>query len=202
MFFCFAHVFFLSAGRLATMRPVLLLLLASSVLGQGLISALKRQDSLGLLYTYVTQNANLTNLLNTANNFTFLAPSDDAIKQWLAGKGSAVPSAEEIEATITYHLLQGGWPTVLFSTTPQFVASSLRDARYTNVTTGQAVELVLAGNGPQFISGDRDVSTLKLGVSPTSINKWRLQILTLCRMLSLSAVSFTLSTVCSLFRKT
>ncbi len=147
------------------MKPLWLLVFVPRVLGQALISALQEhQDTLGTLNYHISNSRVLTQLLSTANNFTFLAPSNDAFDERLASKGSAVPSADEIDATLTYHLLHGGFPTVSFSQEPQFVASNLTDSRFANTTTGQAVELVLANNGAQFISGNKSISTVELPV--------------------------------------
>ncbi|KAH9218597.1 FAS1 domain-containing protein [Leptodontidium sp. 2 PMI_412] len=145
------------------MGPLWLLTLLPGVIGQTLISVLKEHDdTLGTLNFYIAKSRSLTTLLSTANNFTFLAPSNEAFDEWLINKGSTPLSADEIDATLAYHLLHGGFPTVAFTTNPHFVPTNLTDLRFANVTTGQTVELQLAENGARFVSGNKSVSTVKL----------------------------------------
>lgn len=88
----------------------------------------------------------------------------EAFKKWLAEQGSA-PRQDVIDATITYHLLHGGFPTVLFTSKPQFVPSAMTTTAFANVTTGQAVELISSGKTSQLITGSKTVSTITSPVS-------------------------------------
>ncbi|KAE8441548.1 hypothetical protein EG329_004856 [Mollisiaceae sp. DMI_Dod_QoI] len=139
---------------------LLYFLMFEQVLGQALLSILQSTPAtLSTLNSFINSSTTLKSLLSTANNFTFLAPNNDAFKNWLAEQGST-PSQDIIDATITYHLLNGGFPTVLFSSTPRIVPSNLKDPKFANVTTGQAVELLSAGKASEFISGSKTVSTI------------------------------------------
>jgi hypothetical protein len=111
----------------------------------------------------------LYNLLNTAKNFTFLAPMNDAIARWiLQSQGNSTPSADVIEATLSYHIFNGSWPTVDFKDEPQFAATSLTNTSYSNVTIfpgGQLVEVIDgSGEDPEIISSNKTVTTISAKV--------------------------------------
>jgi uncharacterized surface protein with fasciclin (FAS1) repeats len=148
------------------MKSLVLLALASQTAGQALLSVLQTKPGvLDTLKSYINSSTTLTKLLTSANNFTFLAPSNSAFQSWIATRGSVALSQNEVEATLTYHLLHGGFPTVSFSTTPEFVNSNLTNANFANVTQGQAVELIAASTGAQFISGNKSVTSILTDVS-------------------------------------
>jgi hypothetical protein len=98
-----------------------------------------------------------------------LAPTNDAIAEWvLQEHGNSTPSADVIEATLSYRILNGSWPTVDFKDEPQFVATSLTNTSYSKVTTypgGQRVELVDGSGGdPEIISSNKTVTTISAKV--------------------------------------
>ncbi|TVY78341.1 Fasciclin-like arabinogalactan protein [Lachnellula suecica] len=124
-----------------------------------LLQAIGNYPQLSTLNTYITNSSNVTNLLSNANNFTFLAPSNTAIADFLTGTKDNVLTEGLLEATVQYSLLRGGYPKLSFTTAPQFPATSLSNASYTNVTAGQAVELLLDSNGaPQIMSGNKSTA--------------------------------------------
>jgi uncharacterized surface protein with fasciclin (FAS1) repeats len=122
---------------------------------------LQSYPELSTLYNYVNGNGstNGTGLLGNANNFTFLAPSNTAINNYLANNPDAL-TKDLVDALLQYSLLNGGYPSLSFTNNSQFVASNLNNASYANVTGGQAVELILNANGePMIITGNKSVST-------------------------------------------
>ncbi|KAL3424180.1 Fasciclin-like arabinogalactan protein-like protein 7 [Phlyctema vagabunda] len=135
----------------------------ASLISQGacisLLGVLQSYPELSSLYSYVNASANSTGLLATANNFTFLAPSNAAIKSFInQNPDTLTPSL--FDATVEYSLLQGGYPSLSFTDTPIFVPSYLANGSFTNVTGGQAVELVSGSDGVlETITGNRSVST-------------------------------------------
>jgi uncharacterized surface protein with fasciclin (FAS1) repeats len=133
-------------------------------LPSSLIPTLQSYSELSTLYSYVNSSTKLYNLLNTAKNFTFLAPTNNAIAEWiLQTQGNSTPSADVMEATLSYHILNGSWPTVEFRDAPQFVATSLTNASYSNVTIfpgGQRVQLVDGSGVPEIISSNKTVTTI------------------------------------------
>lgn len=136
----------------------LLLLLATQVSGQNIFSVLATHEELSTLNFHLNASTTLSKLLSTANNFTFLAPSNTAFDAWF-GQGG-LPS-DEIEATLMYHFLNGGFPTLDFSQQPQFAVTHLDNNTYANVTGGQVVEVVADLLGaPQFLSGNRTATTI------------------------------------------
>ena len=131
-----------------------------------LLQVLQSYSELSTLYSYINGSSNLTSLVSNPNNFTFLAASNDAIESFIVQNPNTL-TADLLEATLQYSLLKGGYPTLSFSNTPQFVASNLVNATYANVTGGQAVELSLDSSGtPQVVSGNRSISTSTSTVGP------------------------------------
>ena len=123
------------------------------------LQAIQSYPQLSTLQNYINASSNFTSLLSSANNFTFLAPSNDAFATF-ANQNQNITNKDLLEATLQYSLLQGGFPTLSFSKTPQFVASNLVNATYSNVTGGQRAELVLGSDGtPQVVTSNQSIST-------------------------------------------
>jgi hypothetical protein len=93
-----------------------------------------------------TQLSNLSNLVksfpaldqqfNSADDFTFLAPTNDAISLWLATNRSR----DYIQAVLQYHLLNGTYTSASVPSKPVFIPSTLTNTSYCNVTGGQRVK--------------------------------------------------------------
>ena len=123
-----------------------------------LLGVLQNQPELSTLYGYVNASSNGSSLLGSANNFTFLAPSNKAIANLLARDPTAL-SKNVLDATLQYSLLHGGYPSLSFTNTSQFVTTNLNNASYANVTGGQRIELLLGSNGePHIVSGNKSIS--------------------------------------------
>lgn len=133
------------------------------VLPSSIIPTLQSYSQLSTLYSYVNGSTKLYNLLASATNFTFLAPTNDAFTSWNSSNGN-VTSADAIEAALSYHLLNGSWPTADFSSTPQFAPTNLNNASYSNVTiapAGQRVEVITGSSGdPEFVSSNKNVTSI------------------------------------------
>ncbi|KAE9364556.1 FAS1 domain-containing protein [Stipitochalara longipes BDJ] len=124
-----------------------------------LLQVLQTYPQLSSLNVLVNSSANATALLANGNNFTFLAPSNDAISKFNS-QNPGVLNSSQILPYIQYGLLKGGYPTLSITKAPQFIQSNLSDPTYANVTGGQAVELVVGSDGtPEFISGNGSIST-------------------------------------------
>ena len=137
------------------------------------LAVLQSYSELSTLYAYVNSSPNLTSLLSSPNNFTFLATSNTAISNFLFQNPNHL-TADLLEATLQYSLLRGGYPTLSFSNTPQFVESNLVNASYTNVTGGQRVELLLDSSGkPQIVTGNKSISTSTSTVRSKSLKSPR-----------------------------
>lgn len=143
------------------------LLLVKYALCVPLIQVLQQIEVLSSLNGYIANSTRLTNVLATADNFTLLAPSDTAFDKWLGQSGT--PKAEaDIEETLLYHLLHGGFPTIGITAVPQFASSNLPNGVVANVTGGQVVEAVTDSTGtPQFLSGNKTASTISSAVRYT-----------------------------------
>jgi len=124
-----------------------------------LLQVIQSYPELSTLNAYLSNNTNATNLLSSANNFTFLAPNNAAIGNFVA-QNPNILTADLLEATLQYSLLRGGYPKLSFNGTPQFVESNLVNASYANVTGGQRVELALGDNGtPEAVTGNKSTSS-------------------------------------------
>lgn len=133
---------------------------------QSLLSILSSTPgTFSTLNSFINSSATVKNLLSTANNFTFLAPSNDAVKKWLATQGSTPPAQDLIDATLSYHLIDGGFPTVLFSSKPKFISSKLDNSTFANVTNGQVVELLQNGKTSELLTGSKTQSAITSAVS-------------------------------------
>jgi hypothetical protein len=142
-----------------------LLLLPSQAVAQTILSVLGAQSDLSMLNSFIDSSPAISRLLSTANNFTFLAPSNTAINAWLAAPGTTSLTTDDVEALISYHLLHGTFPVASFSQNPLFPNSNLNNVTFENVTNGQTVELLQISNGPSLLSGNATVSTISKAVS-------------------------------------
>lgn len=141
------------------------LVCVSQVQSQALLSVLQDHSELSTFNHYVNASRTLSKLLSSADNVTLLAPSNSAFDTWLTAQSPA-PTNDEIEALIEYHLIHGGFPTVSFSQQPQFVGSFLTNNSYTNVTSGQRLELVTGTAGDlEIVSGNKSVSGITTPVN-------------------------------------
>ena len=165
------------------------------VLPASLLDTIQSTSQLSTLNTWINKSTTLYNLFNSANAFTFLAPNNDALTSWTASQGNV--SLDVMEATLSYHLLQGSYPMVNFKDTAQFAPSYLTNANYSNVTispSGQRVEYILEGSNPQFLSNNKTT----IGVA-TKVCRSRIQILAqllICIGCHLSRRSYTDSQLC------
>lgn len=142
---------------------LLLSILPSLASSQTIPQILSLHSQLSSLSSYVNSFPSFAQQLKTADNFTFLAPTNDAFSTWLAGNRSR----DYIEATLTYHLLNGTYPSVELTATPLFIPSALTNKSYCNVTGGQRVKAFNDGNAV-FGSALETNSTVVTAVSENS----------------------------------
>ncbi|KAH8811280.1 FAS1 domain-containing protein [Xylogone sp. PMI_703] len=139
---------------------VILSTLAAQCSSLFILSTIANRPELSTLQSYVKQLPELSALLSQADNYTYFAPTDTAFQKWFSAADPA-PTLDEIEATLTYCLVHGIYPVASFTKSPQFVSSFLVNATYTNVTSGQTLELVLNNNSvPYVMSGLRSNSSI------------------------------------------
>lgn len=158
------------------------LALASGTFGAVVLTVLDQTEELSALNSYVTNSSILTKLLSSADNFTFLAPSNAAIEEWLSSSDTL--TTDVIDTTLTYHLLHGRFPTLSFTPEPQFVHSFLENITYANVTGGQVVELLSQNGQAQVGSGNKSISTI---ASPAVSNQTKINIQRLELMIRLGS---------------
>lgn len=77
---------------------------------------------------------------------------------------AAATMPDAVTALLTYHVLNGVFPSSAFTSTPAFAPTLLTNASYTNVTGGQRVEGVLTGGKVVLYSGLRSNSTVVTAV--------------------------------------
>ena len=139
---------------------ILLLLLVAHGSAITLLEVLQTYPQLSTLSSLVNASSNATSLLANATDFTFLAPSNSAIQSYNGANANNTLTGDLFEANLQYSLLQGGYSTLSFSNTSQFVTSHLTNTSYTNVTGGQVVDLVLDYYGtPSAVTGNKNTST-------------------------------------------
>lgn len=117
------------------------LLFPAVVVSQRIPDILSSNPQLSSLASYVASFPRLAQQFKTADNFTFLAPTNEAFATWLRGNHSS----DYIEATLTYHLLNGSHPSASLSSTPLFIPTALTNTTYCNVTGGQRVKALNDG---------------------------------------------------------
>ena len=149
---------------LSSQAPWWLFALANQACGLSLLETLAEYPELSILTTKVKANPVLASLLGDADGFTFFAPSNTAIETFQEAQLNLTTDAT-FQAIIQYSLIKGGFPRVSFTNESQFLPSNLVDAKYSNVTGGQVVELIENDGRPQVISGNQSVSTLTTSVS-------------------------------------
>jgi len=127
-----------------------------------LMITLGMNPGLSTLVQYINSSATLSNLLANPENATFLAPTNEAFTTWLNATNNR--TQDEIDATLSYHLLKGNYPTVEFTNGPQFEPTYLNNYSYANVTVapgGQRVKYMSGSNGqPEIFSNNKTASTI------------------------------------------
>lgn len=136
---------------------------------RSLLDVLQAYPELSTLQSYVNASSTATSLLANASDFTFLAPNNVAIENFINTNPNGLTD-DLLQATLQYSLLQDGFPALSITNNSQFVVSDLNNASYTNVTSGQVVELLADSTGtPQAVTGNKSISTLTTTVSPKSV---------------------------------
>lgn len=110
------------------------------------------------LQSYVEQLPQLSAELSKVDNYTLLAPTNEAFDSWL-GEANPQPTLDDIEATLYYHLLHGIYPVASFTSLPKFTASFLTNSSYTNVTAGQTAQLSQDSRNFQLIRSGNGTNT-------------------------------------------
>ncbi|KAM5361057.1 hypothetical protein ACJA88_014603 [Fusarium oxysporum] len=135
-----------------------------------LIAALDSENStLSELNGLLRAQPSLLRDLGRVRNVTILAPSNDAIEEFLNDTAVARlvesdPSA--IAAILQYHVLNGTYYARNLTDTPAFVPTLLNNATYANVTGGQRVEVVADNDTVSIYSGLRQ----QANVTQTDLN--------------------------------
>ena len=134
-----------------------------STIAQNISQVLTQYTQLSSLSAIIANSSALSTQLDAADNFTFLAPSNDAITAWTQSS----PSDTSIDAVLAYHLLSDVINIVNFDAShrhipPYFIPSALNDSTYTNVTGGQRVGMYYIGEMGQveFQSGNKTISQI------------------------------------------
>ena len=143
--------------------PTLLLFLVRLANAQSILDVLSSQSSLSKVTSLIASLPQFSKQLNNSYEFTFLAPSNDAIATWLI---SSSPSNDTIEATLKYHLLDVTLASAEITERPVFWVTALNNTTQTNETFssyGPRLEAV-DDNGPLFISGNKSESRIETQV--------------------------------------
>lgn len=133
-------------GLLIACFQVSALVGAQTIPREPILNILSTHPQLSGLSTLVNSLPLLVQQFNSADNFTFLAPTNNAISSWLATNRSS----DYIQATLQYHLLNGTFPSASITSMPKFIPTALTNHSYCNVTGGQRVK---ASNNGHLLFG-------------------------------------------------
>lgn len=100
----------------------------------------------------IQSNPTLNESLSTARNITILAPSNEAFSTFL-NASSAAPSTDVVAALLSYHVLNGTYPSSSVTNTSTIIPTLLNNSTYTNVTGGQVVSAITNGSDVVITSG-------------------------------------------------
>jgi uncharacterized surface protein with fasciclin (FAS1) repeats len=129
---------------------------------QGLFVSLAQHSELNNLATQIKSFPRLFQAFGNADNFTLIAPTNGALSTWL----STNRSRDLLEATLTYHLLQGTYASDSLKDRPKFIPTALTNTSFANVTGGQRVKAF--NNGHVFLeSGFQNYSNV---ITPVSLS--------------------------------
>ena len=118
-----------------------------------LTSLLTSMPDLSNLTTYVSLFPDIVSMLDSAHNITILAPSNEAFAKIANISGLSLNDTGLIEATLTYHILNGTYMADQITEMPMFIHTALMNSTYSNVTGGQVVEAVMMDNMVTIFSG-------------------------------------------------
>ncbi|KAI9708946.1 MAG: hypothetical protein M1820_003640 [Bogoriella megaspora] len=138
-----------------------LLLTALFANAQSVLDVLSSQPDLSRVTSLIAGFPQFSKRLNASFDFTFLAPSDDAIAVWL---NSSALSDGFIQATLEYHLVDATMPSADIVGQPNFYFTALNDTAYTNITFDGFSQLFEAidDDGALFISGNKSESRIEV----------------------------------------
>ncbi|KAI1157963.1 FAS1 domain-containing protein [Nemania serpens] len=136
-----------------------------------LTDALAGENStLSSLNAYLQQNPQLLQSIGNAQNVTILAPNNDAVNAAINNTDYSSPyiSPGDIQALLSYHVLNGTYYASDISNTSQFISTLLTNTSFTNVTGGQRVECVSDNKNLTFISALRqNVTAVRTNINFT-----------------------------------
>jgi len=89
-----------------------------------------------------------------------LAPSDEAFAKYWDSNKAARNNTDNLEAILTYHVLEGIHANTFLETPPQFIPTLLTNSSYANVTGGQRVEAVSSARHIIFYTAAKAASNL------------------------------------------
>lgn len=115
----------------------------------------------------------LLDQLADLDNITLLAPSNDALSEFLNSTNiteALIADPGIVTAILSYHVLNGTYYASNFTDTPVFIPTLLNNATYENITGGQVVEGLALNDSVSFYSGLRQESNVTKAVSLLSFN--------------------------------
>ncbi|KFA65072.1 hypothetical protein S40285_03097 [Stachybotrys chlorohalonatus IBT 40285] len=120
-----------------------------------------RNDTLSLLGTLLATQPDLVETLGGLSNITLLAPSNDAITEFLGDMEVSDLDPNDVAALLTYHVLNGTYYASDIPEEAVFVPTLLTDDDYSTVTGGQVVEAMAEDDSVYFTSALRVRSTVE-----------------------------------------
>lgn len=149
---------------------VLCLIAVSSA--QDLGTVLQDTESLSFLNSLLSNNPDLLEELNTAQDITLLAPSDAAWESYIAEPGAdLLDDTDFVTALLQYHVLDGSYTAAnITEAGSPFIPTFLTNRQYVNITGGQVVHVTrdTTSNSLTLHSGYNLASTITQSDIPFS----------------------------------
>ncbi|KAL9616487.1 MAG: hypothetical protein Q9160_008655 [Pyrenula sp. 1 TL-2023] len=137
---------------------------ASLVTGANFSFTVAQNPDLKDLNYYLGLIPDFASKIDAARNVTIFAPSNNAIEKALADPGSQFAEGKVfgfMDVVLSYHVLNGTWPSSSFGNSPAFIETWMTDKTWTSVSGGQVVE-AYRQNGPvTIVSGEKNQTTVK-----------------------------------------
>lgn len=146
--------------------------LVGFVSGANFSATVAQHSDLTSLSYYLGLIADFTSTIDKSQNITILAPSNDAFSKVLTQPQSQFSQGKIfgfMDVVLSYHVLNGTWPSSNFGNVPAFIPTQLEDRLWTSLSGSQVVE-GYKQNGPvTFLSGQKNQTTVKTPVGSPNL---------------------------------
>ncbi|OAL74210.1 hypothetical protein A7D00_2242 [Trichophyton violaceum] len=143
---------------------ILVALWATVTYAKSFSEDISEMPELSEMSSFLNQTPEAKDVLDQQKNVTLLALENDAFRNFVGqGQGNDNQSSSNsslLRGIFSYQLVKGLHNSEQITTTPQFSPTELNDAGFSNVSSGQIVQLVEKDGKDYAISGLNDNSTI------------------------------------------